>query len=548
MKEPHGPWSEGANAPKHSFAKWATAIIALLARAWRIDRQSLMRALVVLGATIGIVTNCIGFVGLSSGHYGGWLIGIGLAIMVTAASAVCFGFALTSWTWPSRIGWIVVWMFCASITVGVEYGYWFFQGSGEQLTSRTARDAARNAAIPLTAFASDYRALSDQATGLREFSAAKAAEESAKGFTCDPAVGANPGPRQRLRDRDAATFAHYARAFDKEDAELRRTLGSLDAVYEAAGPSFFTTASSTIARAYAITAAAKQDPNLAAFRAFLRQRIVDGRAGVKDPQTGEVFKCPDQELESRMQAALAVQLSELPPMPPQIVEPTLTSAAARPFILLTHPSEFQPDLDVRPLLLGLLVDVLQCAFVAALLRNESNGDRKQARGAEGSQGAWLHEALGRRSTVFSQLQKLREGYAGDRSWLRFLDRYTITVPPTRPSEAALDFLVVPSAEDIRAFGARSLVLVLTGSSRATLLYFAPFEDLSPRWREKLGSGWSPETSFDVYQLNPGLLNELILAAANFETTNADAFWSSGSAREQAEGDPTDDPREMATQS
>jgi hypothetical protein len=494
---------------------------ALAVRFWQnAGGRPIIATMLAACVAVGAVTTAVGFIGLSGGGFAGVIISVGLALLVSTAAAVTLARAVEAESWPERIGWVGAWAFAAFISVTTAYAFWFSLTSSGAFTDRTARDAAREATIPLTTFASDYSLLGEKTAALRDLSAAKAKQEFSNGGTCEAGIGPTEGPRRRLRARDAEEFGQYAQEFARKRADIEQVMEPLDQLYRDSGPGFYAKASVTLEHAYAASVSAAEDPNLAAFKTFLVRRIADGHRPITDPQSGQTFTCDDPELEASMQAAQAVALPPAPAKPPAIAEPTLVSAAGRPFVLIAHPAQFSLDLDVRPLLLGILIDFLQAVFVIALRSGRSaqsapGSGRPRDRAAGDRFAEKLRGALARNRWPGRGPQSVGWHFTETGSWLRVLDRHTICLPRRR--KGSDDYLLAPQAEDPESLQARGLAVFLRAAELATLHQVTLRGALPPRWQDRLGDHLHQNVQIEVYRLSDGLLNELLLDAASSET-------------------------------
>lgn len=318
-------------------------------------------ALAALAATATVS----GMIALFNGGWQGSIYGGGLGVVIQFLIVVSLRIVTGKSGLRSRGLFAALYAVLVAISVLLGYGFWFDLTAGAGLARETYRAATGDLLTPVTAFRQAYDQLARTAAELAQYSKRRAEEERQTGGTCGSDKRSGSGPRQRLRERDAATFTVFAQHFANRTGDFSHLIEVV--LDQSADPTIASHSAAVrmLDRAHEEARALAGDLRLNAFREAVQERLTASAAGFTDPDTGERFICPDLGLEATLRALIAAKLPALPEAGAQLFEATHAASVQRGLKLVTGTANFDRERDALPLAMGLVIDVLLLVLTLA---------------------------------------------------------------------------------------------------------------------------------------------------------------------------------------
>lgn len=327
-------------------------------------------ALALLAATATLS----GMIALFGGGWLGWIYGGGFGVVIQALIIVALRIVTGQTSLAARGFFAGLYAILVGASVLLGYGFWFDLTAGAGLARDTYRAAIGDVLTPLTAFCQAYDEFARTTADLAQYSGRRAEDERQSGGTCGGGRLKGPGPRQRLRERDAATFADFAQHFAGRAGDFGRLVEATRSQTAGQAASNHAAATRAVDSALEDARALALDLRFETFRETIRERLAAATAGFVDPETNERFACPDPGLESKLKALAAARLPALPQARAHLFEATHAASVQRGLHLLTGMAAFDPQRDVLPLAMGLTIDVLLlCLTLAARALQDAPG-------------------------------------------------------------------------------------------------------------------------------------------------------------------------------
>ncbi len=299
-----------------------------------------------------------GMTALFGGGWQGWIFGGSLGVVIQVLVVTSLRIVTAPAGLRARGFFAGLYAILVGISVLLGYGFWFDLTAGAGLARETYRAAMGDLLTPLTAFRQAYDDFSRTTAELAQYSTRRAEEERQTGGTCGGGKLKGSGPRQRLRERDAAAFADFARHFADRASDIGRVVDALRSQAAAQAASSHADAVRTVDTALEDARALAGDLRLEAFRETVRERFAKSAAGFTDPETGEHFTCPDPALDNKFKALAAAKLPALPQARAILFEATHAASVQRGLHLVMGFAAFDHGRDTLPLAMGLAVDLL----------------------------------------------------------------------------------------------------------------------------------------------------------------------------------------------
>lgn len=309
-------------------------------------------------AALAAIATLSGMVALLGGGWQGWTFGLLFGTAVQVLIVVALQIVTGQSGLRARGFFTLLYLLLAGVSVLLGYGFWFDLTQGAGLARDTYRTAMGEVLTPLVSFRQGYEDFARTAAELAEYSGRRAEEERQSGGTCGGGKLRGPGPRQRLRERDAAAFAEAAQHFAARAAALGRLVEATRGQADAQATASHAAAARAVDTALQEARALAGDLRLETFREQVRERLGAAATGFVDPETNERFSCPDSGLESKLKALAGARLPALPQAPAQLFEATHAASVQRGLHLVTGAARFDRERDVLPLALGIAIDVL----------------------------------------------------------------------------------------------------------------------------------------------------------------------------------------------
>jgi hypothetical protein len=223
----------------------------------------------------------------------------------------------------TKIVYIFGYLFLTLISVGFGFGFYWkvLESRGE--TTRSAEAAISQVQTALHAGSTRIEQLSETLEQLTVLSASKAVEEREKGTSC-PNSRPGDGPRRKLRDADAQTFA-FAGDFVKGrvgairgeiaglDAELKKVVDSAQSTIDPKSGNrneFMRSLNRRLDMTVAGFNAFRTDPQLGQIRSDLAARA---EQTVFPDGSGRTYACPDAQLQTALRGVVRA-IDQLPEM------------------------------------------------------------------------------------------------------------------------------------------------------------------------------------------------------------------------------------------
>lgn len=323
-----------------------------------VTASSVIHLSVLALAALAATATLSGMVALFGGGWQGWVYGGGFGIVIQILTIVSLRIVTAAGGLHRRGLFAALYVVLVAISVLLGYGFWFDLTAGAGLARETYRLAMGDVLAPLASFRQAYDDFARTTAELAQYSERRAEEERQTGGTCGGGKLKGPGPRQRLRERDAATFTAFARHFADRASDVSRAIAATRAQAAAQATSNHADAMRAVDTALEDARALAGDLRLEAFRTAIRERLAASAAGFIDPETDERFTCPDPALDSQMKALVAATLPTLPSARPQVFEATHAASVQRGLQLVTGDAAFDRRRDMLPLAMGFAVDLM----------------------------------------------------------------------------------------------------------------------------------------------------------------------------------------------
>jgi hypothetical protein len=191
------------------------------------------------------------------------------------------------------------------LSVGFGYAFWFERIGADTYSKKYYKEQVYGSLKNLEQFRQAYTNFSNISSSLSTYSQNKAIEERQIGGTCGGPAKIGPGPRMRLRNRDANYFADEQPYFYEKKKTIDKLIGQLNnnlTVNLIDNVANLTTQQigemeHKLNNASSIANLLRTDPIKEKFINWLYRRIDEGKNGLIDTRTGEIFTCPDDRIE-----------------------------------------------------------------------------------------------------------------------------------------------------------------------------------------------------------------------------------------------------------
>lgn len=406
------------------------------------------------------------------------------------------------------IGFLAVYMLCATASVGAGYSAWWETWRGAHVTENGYQEQYTAVMRVLTGMREQYGILVDKVVDLSDYSEEKAKLEAKNGMTCGPSKP-GPGERYNLRQNDKEVFGPYRKQFEERRQKLNELVlsaASLTSVKAAGVSGAASKLNAIVNEASAFTG----DQLLAELKQRAEARAQQGRGEIVNERTGKRFTCHDPVLEGRLTDV--ARAAVLPPLPVvefgNATDPKigLQMAWSRLGNLLGsgHGASFE---DLFPLIPGAFIDVL--IFFAAAVRQRAPrvSDRLDTLSPLDRPAKLDHPALWRR--IDAALSNFDY-----RLW-RLLRRHTVRIG--RRSYAALP--AYPSSADHESLQDFVDVLIALRAAKQvwtlqppTFIWLRLWWHLGSERLRKLDEG----QHFRVYRVDERFMRELLIDAVRAE--------------------------------
>lgn len=271
--------------------------------------------IVAVVAGISAISMFDGFVRLMGGWSAAGPIGIFMAAAMSIVLQAVLVTAVNAWLCQRDQVGLRVYLACALVSSTVAMGFWYEHlGLNQRHAGEIYRHALEQNLDRLRSLDHSYQNFATTSLRLASHSAERAQVESARGGTCDvPQAG--PGARMKYRANDAQILNDYGKYFGEKRETLKKIVRDAEALHGVrVDGAQIIRLREIISQANALAG----DPRIGQVKAWLNQRVAEGRNGVIYGR--EFFRCRDSILEENARALTQITLSAMPM--PEVPDPS----------------------------------------------------------------------------------------------------------------------------------------------------------------------------------------------------------------------------------